>query len=406
VSRGNLWSATTTAIVATALGGLLWVLPLPLLLQSPGSLLISLAALIVLVSLRLPLGVVRATPSAGLAYLAHHLRSASFRVAEEPGKLTVRVGALLLLRFDARDSADGSEIRYRADLDPVGWAGWLLLMGLVILLLTGVPALLMVARLRGLEMRVLRPAIPADGVLPQLSAPDAARAALADGLAESHRLAAEAYEATRASYWDLLGITALVGILAGVVFLFAGLLLSPGPDAIQRATTLLPPAAALGAGVAAPLGMFVRRRVRPRLRESRVWAERLRAAIDPKTAGAPPPPGRSRFELLAEASRQVPGWLEARRRAGLSAEPGLFSLLWLLLGYEVELVVVGWWRVGEDPIAAAGAFAGSALLGIGLYVWSRRWARRQREAASRHLAAWNERFEGVRTQIEAYLRDL
>ena len=406
MSRGASNVALGTAAAAIILIGLLWVLPFPLLLQSMGSLGIAVVAFAVPFLIRFPLATLRTTPDAGLAYLGHRLRAAGFRVSEEEGRLTIRTGPLVLLRLDARAAAGGCEVRYRVDLEPVGGSGYALLMGAMFLLVAGVPPLVLVARLRSIEARVLRPLVPADGVVPEERAGDAVRAALVDGISEAHRLAAEAYEATRARYWDLRGIVGLVGVLAGALLLLAAVLLLPDSDAVRRASTALPFVVAGGIAAAAPLGVLVRRRVRPALLRYREWADRLRSSLAQETAGAPAEPGGSRFELLLEASREVPDWIEARHRAGLSRDLGMWSLFLLVFGYELELAFLGVTRLGTDPSVALGALVGTVPFAFGLYVWWRWWARRQRQASERQLAGWNERFERVRSQMEQYLRDL
>src|SRR3989304_3264528 len=50
------------------------------------------------------------------------------------------------------------------------------------------------------------------------------------------------------------------------------------------------------------------------------------------SGGTPADAGPSVFELLREASREVPGWLEARRRTSLSRGWGGLTVLGLLAG--------------------------------------------------------------------------
>lgn len=400
-------AALGIAAGAFAVTAALWVLPLPLFVQSIASLVIGVAGLALLTTWRFPVGTLRASPEAGLAYLARRLRLAGLRVAEEPRRLTVRTGAFLLLRFDAIATAEGCRIRYRVDVNPVGGTGYLLLMGMVMLLVAGIPAVVLAVRLSSIEARTLSPALPRDGVLPEMPEADAVRTALVDGLSECHRLAAEADEAARAAYWDRQGLATLTGVLVGAVVLLVGVLVSPDPNAVGRAASAFPVAAVGGLAAAVPLGLLVRRRDRPRLARYREWADRLRDLRDREIADAPAPEGeRGSFEVLLDASREVPDWIEARRRAGLSADLGLWSLAWIVLGYTLELAFIGWWRIGTDPLVALAGGGGSAAFGGGLYLWWRRWARRQREAAARQLAVWNERFEGLRARMERYLEDL
>src|SRR5438093_7725725 len=156
--RANVQTAMAIAIVAII--GILWALPVDLVLRQLGPLVASVAGLLLLSLVPVHVGVLRAPPETGLAYLAHRLRLAELRVAEEPGRLKVRIGPLFILRFDAIPAAGGCQIRYRWEPSPVGWTGYLLVWGLVLLLVTGIPALLIAVRLRWFDAHVLAPIVP------------------------------------------------------------------------------------------------------------------------------------------------------------------------------------------------------------------------------------------------------
>ncbi len=402
-------SRTALGVAGTAVAAIatLWLLPLPVIAQATGSLVLGVAALALPTAWRSPVGTLRASPEAALAHVAGRLRLARLRVAEEPQGLVVRTGALVLLRIDAAASVEGCAVRYRVDLDPVGGMGYLLLMGAMVLLVTGVPALALALRLHRLEARDLLPAVPPDGAVPAVPPRDAVRTALVEGLSEAHRLAAEAREAARSAYGDRMGIALLTGVLAGAGVLLVGVLASPPVDPVPRLASVLPFAAAGAAVAGIPPALYVRRRDRPGLVRYREWEGRLRELLEREVARLPAEDGgRSSFEVLLEASREAPGWIEARRRAGLSADLGLWSLAYLVLGYVLSLDAIGFQRIATDPLGALAAVGGSALLAAGLILWWRRWTRRQREAAARRLAAWTARFEGIRAGMERYLQDL
>src|SRR2546428_449466 len=89
-------------------------------------------------------------------------------------------------------------------------------------------------------IRYLPPFAIAVGVLPPIPRVEAVRAALVNGLSECHRLAREAYEATRTRYWDSQGIVILAGVLATGLLLLVSVWVSPEPDAVRRVLGAIP----------------------------------------------------------------------------------------------------------------------------------------------------------------------
>ena len=403
----NIRAVLALAIATIAAIGVLLILPLAPPIQYLPPFVIAVGMLAILSLVPIAVGQLRAPPNTGLAYLAYRLRFAEFSVEEEPGRLKVRIGPLLVLRFDAVPTAEGSRVRYRWEPSPVGWTGYLLVWGLVFFLPTGVPALLVILRLWRFNARVLAPIVPASGELPSIPGVEAVRAALVNGLSECHRLAREAYEATRTRYWDSQGIVILAGVLATGLLLLVSVLVSPEPDAVRRVLGAIPLAVAGGIAAAVPLGLLVRRRIRPRLLRYREWADRLRALLRREIVGsAPQDEGESSFEALMAASREVPEWVDARRRAGLSADLGMWSLFVIVLGWSIELLAIGAYQLGTAPLVGLAAIVGSLPFIGALYLWWRWWGKRQREGATRALDAWTARFDALRAQMESYLEGL
>src|SRR5207247_7498531 len=120
------------------------------------------------------------------------------------------------------------------------------------------PALLVVLRLWRFNARVLMPIIPASGELAPIPGVEVVRAALVNGLSECHRLAREAYEATRTAYWDSQGIVILAGVLAAALLLLVSVWVAPESDVVRRVLGAIPLAAMGGIAAAAPLGILVR----------------------------------------------------------------------------------------------------------------------------------------------------
>src|SRR5205807_2484447 len=176
--------------------------------------------------------------------------------------------------------------------------------------------------------------------------------------------------------WFLV-ITAFVVWLAVLVALFVAL----NGFNLETGVWDLPIAAAFGAALAVGVGLFLvlRRRFGPRLARYRTWSARLSSALEGEMSPTDrQPPETSTFELLAEASMQVPDWLEAQRAAGLSGDPGSASLGLILsdAGAWVVLngIITGLRGVFVSLVAYLGAAAVLAAFAARFYI---RWKQRE-----------------------------
>ena len=117
--------------------------------------------------------------------------------------------------------------------------------------------------------------------------------------------------------------------------------------------------------------------------------------------------GASSFELLVESSKDVPGWLDAVRRSGLSRDPALGMLL----------VAVAFWGIGLLPgaifAALSGDFVLAAVLGLagfgltaGFVVAYRRVRERWERERADEMGAWRRRLDDLRSRMDRFLGDL
>src|SRR2546428_7485803 len=138
-------------------------------------------------------------------------------------------------------------------------------------------------------------------------------------------MAEQAYEAQRKAYTDAR-VLVVVGafvlwtvLLVGLFLALNGLNLVTGrwETPIIGATS----AAFLTGGL---LLAGVRRGYGPRISRYRGWKDRLGDAMGREMGRTAAEPGSaSSFELLLDASTQVPDWLEAQGKAGLGPVPGV-----------------------------------------------------------------------------------
>jgi len=355
-----------------------------------------------------PVRDVRAEPGAALAYLANRLRLMGYRVAESPGRLTVRIGSFSAILVTARPTPSGCRVLYQPFATPSGWGT---LLTLLIIVYTGLAGLGLAAygflRAWCFSSSVVAPLLPADGSLPEIPVEDRTRSMLLETLSEAHRAAAEATEALRSNYGDLQAI-----VIGGaiVVWLFVFVLFASADvsaDFTARMTMGAVRATAAVAAAAIPLGILIRIRLRPNVLLHRAHTERLRAAMARASApGAPEGSEPSAFELLMDASVEVPSWIKVSRRGGLNRDPaaGLFILVAAVWSF--SLVSTAFSFVFFNPVLAA--LLGS--LGIALSViatlFYRRWKRRWEEETQKALRDWKGRIDRIRAEMSRYIEDL
>lgn len=371
----------------------------------------SLAAAAVLGGLMLtdfPLADSAAAPDATLPYLASRLRYATSRVEETKEGLKVRLGSASVLQVRARRTETGCRVTFRADLTVSGMTVLVVFLFLVPAGIVAAPAIVYVfLRARSFAIRSVAPQVPRGGIPPP-AVHDDVSSLLVNGLAESHRLAAEAYEAEHDSYTDTQGLAFLGALFVWGLVLGLVAVGSTDPDYASRIATAFWASLAAGVSFGVAAALLVRQRFRPRLRQYQDRAERLRAAWMQEVARSPPEPGApTAFELLAESSRAVPDWLDAIRRRGLSRDPasdflvvaGVFWTLWIV-GAAASAVVSG------DFLLAGGIGLVGVGLTAGLVSLYRRWRRRWEDELAEELRRWTQRFDEARARIERDLQDL
>ena len=368
------------------------------------------AAVAVLSCLFLPrFSLTVSTADAGqvLSYVAYQLRRRGFRVEETSGLATVRLGSTVAVRIRARPSLRGSKVSYQTYATPAGWGTLITL----IVLIWGAPAsfgaILYVFRKARKFARDVVVLLVRGSESASPAPEDEVRTMLVSSLSEGHRLASEAYEALRSSYTDSV---ALVGVTAGLAWgvVFVVLLFLP------RFVGGWIGAAGVGiiAGVITGLGLYaqLRRTTGRRLRTLRGWSGRLRDAFSREAVQAQSEaPEPSSIELLLEASRQIPTWLQAKRRAGLSADQ---AADWVVFILSLAAFWTAWAAVAQlltptPPFLLVSLeFTATIVLAVAGYVVWGRWKRKRDEALVRAQAEWRRRIDALQAKLDGLFQDL
>ena len=356
---------------------------------------------------RFRIGHVAGPPEQVLAAIAHAMRRSLYRVTEEPGQLTIRIGSISAVKVRARATAGGTDLTYT----PYGTTtGWSLLMVMFFLwelaVFTAPVVLFILVQVRDFVRGRILPYVSAGG-FPPAPAPGDVQAMLIDGLSEGHRLASEAVEAEQSSYQDLLVFGFFLGFVTWALVFIMWFLSSAESDFALRLQDSSLIALAVGAAVTVAFGLGIRHVFRPRLLRMKAWAGRLREALERETGWAPPQEtAPSAFEIVSEATGEVPLWLAALRRGGLSREPGTWAAILVAAFWGATLLWLAVTLVALSLLIAVPLGAGGFGLLSLAYLLYRGWHRKVETERANALSTWGTRLSSIRAQMERFLQDL
>jgi len=356
------------------------------------------------------LAVLKDEPQIVLKDLAHRLRVSRYRVSEEPSRLVVQIDSNSAVKIRARRIQFGTEISFQPDATPSGWSMLLILLIIVVFTqpLSIAIAFFIYAKVLEFANARILPRLTGEPIPSSAAQMVDVRAALIDSLSEGHRLAAEAYEGAQSSREDWVLFTTVMGIA-----LFAGLLVASAvmlPEDIKFPERIY---VILLVSIVAPLLLvltslrLIGRRTGAKIEALRSWSNRLDAALAREVTRTAPSEGEpSSFELLADAWRQMPYWINVRRGAGVFRDPGdwlvILSCGFLGFGMLIGAFVLAFTAFGY---AALMALVGAAFSAAAFLVY-KRWRKRLDEEAIRLDHGWKARFDGMWTEMEKYTQDM
>jgi len=343
--------------------------------------------------------------------LAAVLGTSAMARAPREDLVTARLNALAAIRFRTRVTDQGTVLSYQVWMTR---AGWVLLAALVLSVVGSVVALAAGLVLVGRGSKFVKSVGASLAHQLQAVSPEPARdevhALLVGGLSTTLRMAREAYEAQRKAYTDSLlttaiaAFTAWTALLVGLFIALNGFNLVTGrwevPIAGATVTTLV-------FGILFLVSL--RRRYVPRLARYRKWTERLADSMGVQLARAPPESGQANtFELLVSASEQVPDWLDAQRRAGLSGDPKMAFLILLLTLFTGSFLMNGLAQLLFGGIASAGmAYLAIGAFLVGLTAWIYlRWKREEEARLNRSRAAWDAHLKALHARMDRFLEEM
>jgi hypothetical protein len=371
--------------------------------------LLAFSLLIVTFSVKIPIGVVHGDETRVKQALLHSLRAAGRRASDERKCVECRIDSLTAVRVYLAGSNGDTKIGAMAWATPTGWSLILICTLIYYLGFIAIPAMLLVFfRAHFYADSEVRQLLGRLDLSPKAQPSLGIRETIIDGLAEGGRLAAEAFEARRSDYHDGLLLAAVAGMIAFLVSLIGlgtdGLgewNLSLSLSAVLLAATVLAFACSIG------LGYLVFTRFRNELRILNDWSNRFQTGLLIETTGIAVPDGQqSSVELMMDAWKEIPGWLRARRKAGMYRQPGTWLAILTFAGPGAILLFAGLFAVEQNPVLRVVVFGiGFAFSALAALLY-RTWKRERDEEELQVMSGWSDKLAMMRSRLEQHLQEL
>jgi hypothetical protein len=349
-------------------------------------------------------------PSQARETLVAGLRAAGVAVTMERDAVRARMNALSAVDFRTRTTDQGTVLSFQPRASPAGWA---VLIALVASIVGSAPAIVLSFLLFRRATQFARAHAPSAfqgaEASPASRGPDDVHAMLVGSLSSGLGMVRTAFEAQRKAYTDAL---ALVGVAAFTVFIavLVGLFVALNGFNLATGQWDVPILVATTATAVLVIVLLValRRRYAPRLTRYRGWIDRLANAFDGEMSRRPAEPAAaSTFELLADASTQVPDWLEAQRRAGLSGDPGTSGgilLATLFSASSFMYFVIDILRGRLDAAAIEGVL-GAGAAGTAAWIY-RRWKKGEDARLVQSRVAWDAHLAALRSRMDRFFEEM
>ncbi len=341
--------------------------------------------------------------------LASALEGAGVSVTAMPDAVAARIQPLSAVRFRWRVTDAGTVLSY--DVRPTR-AGWALLAALVA---TAVGSPLAIALALALGWRARRfarshgPAALAASTATSAPPPsDEVRALLVGSLSSGLRVVERAYDAQRKAYTDAQVLAVLGGFVLWTVLLVGLFLVLNGFDLLTGRWEI-PSVAATTAAVLTGGGLLVamRRDYGPRLARYRDWNGRLSEAMGREMARTAEPAAASTFELLLEASTHVPEWLDAQRKAGLSADPKMGFVILVLSALSGSMIVNAVYAALFGILSAIPIWVAAAALPAGIAAWLwHRWREEEDARIAESRSTWDAHVRALQARMDRFLEEM
>lgn len=346
-------------------------------------------------------------PKTVLDDLAHMLRADRHRVERRVGHLRVRVKGGAGVKVYAKETDEGTEVSFAADLTPEGWTIVVITMFIVSYgVIAFLYAIYVFLKSRRFAQDTIHRLLSVGRVRPKPGSREEVRELLVGSLSEGQRLAEEAYETQKSNYEDAVLLGTVLGTGAFACLLMLVLYeLDWGPDRMNALTIVFPSTAVIGFGVF--VWLVLRWRWMPHLKKLKGWSDVLNIALTKELSdGFAEHADPGVFDLLSEVCSHIPEWLKARQPGGVYRSP--FAWFFIIFGglTAAQLLILGLTATYHDTVVTLTATSFGAVVVIAIVVVIRRVRNVAREETERELTEWKSRFAELERKADRFLQEL
>jgi hypothetical protein len=320
---------------------------------------------------------------------------ASGAIVENAGdRIRVRLSRRVGVRIQLSRTDQTWTVSYGIEMNQLG-AFWIILLGLTVPFVSFVLMLFLLSKVVRFGKGELKEIVSHATKGPENRERDI-KGLLVESLSEARRISLEAHEVLKSDYEDLLTLSIVAGILA----LFVPIMFGAWGYLDDPVSALIAISASFSFTTALSM-LLVRRRFKSQLDQVRAWKDSLAFALNVEISPASEDiSSGSSFEMLARATKEMPNWLEIRRKSMLAREPVWSMSVFIMTFFGFFVTLGGVLRVGSDISHGLVAIILGAVLfagGMVIYLLSER---RRGEEARVLKEKWGQRSREIDTRME------
>jgi hypothetical protein len=320
---------------------------------------------------------------------------ASGAIVENAGdRIRVRLSRRVGVRIQLSRTDQTWTVSYGIEMNQLG-AFWIILLGLTVPFVSFVLMLFLLSKVVRFGKGELKEIVSHATKGPENRERDI-KGLLVESLSEARRISLEAHEVLKSDYEDLLTLSIVAGILA----LFVPIMFGAWGYLDDPVSALIAFSASFSITTALSM-LLVRRRFKSQLDQVRAWKDSLAFALNVEISPASEDiSSGSSFEMLARATKEMPNWLEIRRKSMLAREPVWSMSVFIMTFFGFFITLGGVLRVGSDISHGLVAIILGAVLfagGMVIYLLSER---RRGEEARVLKGKWGQRSREIDTRME------
>lgn len=357
---------------------------------------------------RVRIGIAPGTPEQVLSTMSLNFRMAQYRVTNKGQSIVVQHGANIGIRIYAKGIGPNSLVQVKSDPTPSGWGVLIIVFLFTYGIGTTLYSLYLFRKSQKFGAAVIPTMYKGPGVTITPEVPSKTKACLIDTLSEGYRLSSEAYEAAKSNFEDNVVLGIIGGIVSAPLVFFLAILAIGGGVSWTQEEGAIAIVLALVVGLGIPLITYyhLMKNWWPKVMSFQTWSDRLRKELSEEVSSRGPRDRHtSTFEVILDAYRELPVWLQVRRKSVLYRSPVLLTVILVMVLYGSSFAMTAVFSPWDWPAKLALVAVSLALVFTGLLVYVR-WKRNEEQDAQKVQETWSRRSDAIQRKMDEIVRGL